>query len=137
MPIRAKKMCAGAGCRQVVPGGVRHCDRCAARFAESERVRKAEYETRRPSATERGYNDPAWRRCSRLFLEAHPTCVGFGPTEGTCGARATQSDHLVSPRVAPELKLSWKNLRALCASCHARRTATEQGFARPGPRASR
>jgi 5-methylcytosine-specific restriction endonuclease McrA len=37
----------------------------------------------------------------------------------------------------PELRLAYSNCRALCASCHSRRTALDQGFARRLPRGGR
>jgi 5-methylcytosine-specific restriction protein A len=44
---------------------------------------------------------------------------------------AGEGDHLKSLAEYPELRLEWSNLRAFCRPCHSRRTAREQGFARP------
>jgi 5-methylcytosine-specific restriction endonuclease McrA len=89
---------------------------------EAERRRKERFDRQRPSAGERGY-DADWRRCRKLFLEAHPTC-------SWCPAPATEVDHKISPLVRPDLRLTWSNLRGGCKSCHSRRTALDQGFAR-------
>ncbi|WP_432206025.1 HNH endonuclease signature motif containing protein [Brucella rhizosphaerae] len=56
---------------------------------------------------------------------ANPYCTADG-----CEAPATEADHIKSIKEAPELRLEWSNLRALCKSCHSRRTARDQGFAR-------
>ena len=47
-----------------------------------------------------------------------------------CGGKATEVDHIVSIKDRPDLRLVWSNLRAMTKSCHSRRTAKEQGFAR-------
>lgn len=78
----------------------------------------------RPSPAERGY-DGDWRRCRRLFIEKHPVCSTPG-----CGAPTTDVDHLISPRVRPDLRLKWSNLRPFCHPCHSARTARDQGFGR-------
>jgi len=92
---------------------------------QSERERRAFLDAKRASAPARGY-DAAWRRVRKLFLAAHPFCA--------CGMPATEADHIASVRDRPDLRLSWSNLRAMCKPCHSRRTALDQGFARPGPR---
>ena len=88
----------------------------------AEARRKAVLDRKRPSAADRGY-DNAWRAVRKQFLKANPTCC-------MCGQPATEVDHIVSIRERPDLRLRWSNLRALDRSCHSRRTALEQGFAR-------
>jgi len=90
---------------------------------QAEARRKALIDRQRPSPTERGY-DADWRRCRKLFLAKNPTCTW-------CPSPATEVDHKISPRLRPDLRLSWSNLRGGCKPCHSRRTALEQGFARP------
>ncbi|WP_371135892.1 HNH endonuclease [Reyranella sp.] len=91
---------------------------------QAEARRKAIIDQHRPSPARRGY-DAAWRRCSKAYLLVHPICT-------RCPDPATEVDHKVSPRERPDLRLSWSNLRGLCKSCHSRRTALDQGFARSG-----
>jgi 5-methylcytosine-specific restriction enzyme A len=98
--------------------------------AEAEAERKAAIDARRGSSADRGY-DAAWRRCRALYLAAHPLCECED-----CGAgvkRVTPAevvDHIRTVAEAPELRLSWSNLRAMAKACHDRRTARDQGFAR-------
>ncbi len=91
--------------------------------------RRRDADARRGSAASRGY-DGNWRRVRLAFLKAHPLCV-FCRAAGRVEA-ATVADHVVAVVDAPERRLDWSNLRALCKPCHDRRTATEQGFAQPG-----
>ena len=88
----------------------------------SERERKAQLDHMRPAPAQRGY-DGAWQAVRAAFLAANPVCE-------SCGAQATEADHRLSVRDRPDLRLAWDNLQALCKSCHSRRTAREQGFAR-------
>jgi 5-methylcytosine-specific restriction endonuclease McrA len=84
-------------------------------------VRQAAYDRARAPQQAKDYG-PDWRKVRKAFLAANPMCVCG------CGQRATQVDHIVSVRERPDLRLVWSNLRALCASCHSRRTATDQGW---------
>lgn len=93
------------------------------------KTRRDEADRRRRSSTARGY-DGGWRKVRLAFLAAHPLCA-FCEADGRLTA-ATVVDHEVAIVDAPERRLDWSNLRPLCKPCHDRRTATEQGFARPG-----
>jgi 5-methylcytosine-specific restriction endonuclease McrA len=75
-------------------------------------------ERARGSAAARGY-DAAWRKVRAEQLKAHPWCV-------ECGLEATDVDHIVSVRQAPERRLDRTNLRSLCHRHHSQRTAIEQ-----------
>lgn len=78
----------------------------------------------RPNSHQRGY-DTAWHARRRAFLATHPTCC-------ECGKPATHVDHIVRMRDCQRLGWSIEqthadaNLRAMCWSCHSRRTANEQ-----------
>jgi 5-methylcytosine-specific restriction endonuclease McrA len=84
-------------------------------------VRQAQSDQARAAATARTY-DAAWRKLRANFLKNYPACQTPG-----CTLPATQVDHVKSVRERPDLRLTWQNLRALCASCHSRRTARDQG----------
>lgn len=86
-------------------------------------VRVAAYDRARAAENAKIYG-PDWRKIRKAFLAANPMCVCG------CGQRATQVDHIVSVRERPDLRLVWSNLRAMSASCHSRRTATDQGYGR-------
>lgn len=91
---------------------------------QSERDRKRWIDRRRPSPAERGY-DRDWYRVRRLKLSRDPVCE-------FCQERlATEVDHILTIRERPDLRLVMTNLRSACRPCHSRRTAREQGFARP------
>jgi hypothetical protein len=67
--------------------------------------------------------DHDWERLARLFLKAHPVCMVRG-----CGRPARHADHIVTVRAAPQLRLEWTNLQALCHQHHSRLThAYDQG----------
>lgn len=98
------------------------------RTKPNEQQRKQQLDERRGSSTQRGY-DAAWQRLRKRFLRANPLCV-FCMEEGKITA-ASVVDHIITIATRPDLRLVWENLRSLCKRCHDRRTATEQGFARP------
>ncbi len=85
---------------------------------------RAAYE-RSPQRLEdrRFYNSAAWRRCRKAFLTENPLCVDC-EKEGHC-TPATQVDHIKARKDHPELAFDFDNLRALCLSCHSRRTRQE------------
>lgn len=68
-------------------------------------------EDNRPSAKERGY-DKDWSGLRRNYLRTRPMCERCG--EG----RATIVHHIVEVQDAPELRLEWSNLQAVCRECH-------------------
>lgn len=77
----------------------------------------------RPTPAARGY-DSAWARRRAEFLNANPRCA-------TCGGIATVADHIVTRRalvargvIDPDAA---RYLQPLCASCHSRKTARQDG----------
>lgn len=84
-------------------------------------LRRANVEVlQRESAARRGY-DRAWQRTRLRVLSQRPLCEDCA-AEGIVEP-ATEVHHVVKIRVAPELRNDANNLRALCAECHAARTA--------------
>ena len=75
---------------------------------------------RRPSAGRRGY-DSDWRALRTRYLQVHPVCE-----VGGCSRAAVAVDHVV-PMARGGERLSWDNLQGLCASCHSRKTALQDG----------
>lgn len=79
----------------------------------------------RPSAVDRGY-DEKWRRLRIAYIKRHPHCA-------VCGAASALVDH-IQPFKGPgdPLRLSWKNIQALCRPCHAIKTHADKahGLAR-------
>ncbi|WP_112310348.1 HNH endonuclease signature motif containing protein [Pseudogemmobacter bohemicus] len=94
----------------------RRCPVCAA-------AAQARVDAARPTARKRGY-DSKWEKARLGFLGSHPTC--------SCGAVATVVDHIVPHKGDKKLFWDRSNWQPLCASCHNRKTATEDGgFGRP------
>jgi 5-methylcytosine-specific restriction endonuclease McrA len=87
--------------------------------AEAERLRKTQFDTTRPSAWKRGYDD-RWSALRRKFLMAYPWCQYPG-----CCQPATEVDHKTPIRVDPASRLDWSNLQALCKPHHSAKTAAE------------
>jgi 5-methylcytosine-specific restriction endonuclease McrA len=102
MPSRAPRLC---GCGQTVQHG-QLCPCEARRAAE----RKARFDKTRPSAAQRGLGGD-WRKLRAAHLEKHPWCR-------RCGAKATEVDHIVPRRLAPERRLDPTNLQSICRTCH-------------------
>ena len=81
----------------------------------------ASYDQTRGTASQRGYGAD-WRRARARYLRDHPLCA-------ICGETATHVDHVVAHRGDPALFWDESNWQALCASCHARKTASrDAGF---------
>ena len=115
MPDRLPHGCATPGCPELVRG--------AARCPEHERARRAEIDSLRPSGSVR--YPWAWRRpggIREMHLRREPLCR-------ECGSGVDlEVDHIDGDRTHHHAS----NLRTLCASCHARRTARDQAFGRRG-----
>ena len=70
------------------------------------------------------YHSATWKKLRKLILARDPLCV-------ICLAagqvtEATQVDHIVPRRIAPDRSYDSTNLRSICASCHSRRTRQDQ-----------
>ena len=102
MPYAALPTCRAPRCSALGRGGWCDAHRPAPRVLK------------RPTTAARGYG-AAWQRIRQTVLARTPLCP--------CGAAATQVDHIQplshGGTHAPA------NLRAMCASCHSRRTATD------------
>jgi len=90
--------------------------RCQAHQAEYYRQDNAQ---RDPGLTA-FYASTVWKKTRALFRAANPLCE-ICATEGR-ETLAQQVDHRVPVREDPDRALDPTNLRALCMSCHSRRT---------------
>jgi len=105
MPARALRPCTQPGCGELVSHG-----RCS----------KHAYPDR-SGPTNPKYLRKAWRELRAAKLRADPLCV-------ECYAQgivtpATHVDH----RDGDDGNDAWDNLQSLCAPCHSRKTATQDG----------
>ena len=115
MPRQAARGCLEPGCPELTTKG----NRCVyhARLAQKK------LDLRRGSAAARGYG-ARWRRLRAMYLRANPRCVDPYELHETM-TLADVVDHKV-PRGSGGTD-DWKNLQSLCASCHNRKTALEDG----------
>jgi 5-methylcytosine-specific restriction enzyme A len=127
MPFAPMRPCAHPRCGVLVTKG-----RCRKHARQQDQARG--------TATQRGYNTPAWRAFRRAWLEAHPFCgdrlSGISLEHSRCEVerpkggprkRATDVDHIV--RVSGPLDARFFDLAAvqsLCHACHATKTRTEE-----------
>jgi 5-methylcytosine-specific restriction enzyme A len=122
MPNRPKPYCRGRQRRcpkKAVINGL-----CQEHHDQAER----ETDARRPNAAARGY-DARWRETRRVFLLTHVYCES-----DDCLAKpewyrpqATDVDHRDGLGPKGPRGHDPANLRALCHSCHSKRTARDQG----------
>lgn len=101
---RAQRICATPGCPEITAES--YCARCQAS------------KPARPSFRARGYTT-AWTKFSAVYRARHPQCE-------LCGAASQLVDH-IEPIMGPNDPglLDERNVRALCRSCHQRKTAAE------------
>ena len=110
MPYRPLRPCFSPGCPNLCAHGNSYCK-------EHLRLRARNRDRGRLSSKERGY-DSAWRKNRLDYLRAYPICV-------VCGQLATDVDHIVP--LAKGGSNEWTNLQAMCHSCHAKKTVSQDG----------
>ena len=114
MPVKAKRPCAFPGCPRYAEVGA-YC-----------REHARQQEQARGSAAQRGY-DARWRKIGLQVLKEHPLCAdpfGIHAERGEV-VLATEVDHIIPLSRGGTNDRS--NLQPLCKSCHARKTALEDG----------
>ncbi len=95
-------LCTTPGCDELADG-----PRCPGHIRAVDR--------KRGTSSQRGYNDPAWRRVRKLVLERDEhTCQLRGRG---CTGVATTVDHIV-PLAAGGARLDPANLQAACSWCN-------------------
>ena len=114
MPTKPRTPCQHPRCPELVPAGTKYCEKHKPLHPEEVR-----------SAAARGYGH-AWQKARKKFLEAHPLCEEC-IKQGRY-VRATDVDHVVAHRGNAELFWDMSNLRALCHSCHSKKTAREDKY---------
>lgn len=92
-------------CGCIVPRG-KQCQHAI----ERDQQRKAQYDQRRPTARELGY-DSKWDVARAMFLASHPSCA-------MCGKPARVVDHKTPHRGDKKLFWDRKNWQPLCTPCH-------------------
>lgn len=102
MPTRAPRLC---DCGKTVAFG----DRCPCK-AGADRDRKARFDAKRPTSSQRGYTG-AWDRARADYLRAHPFCV-------RCGKPAEHLDHIKPHRGDKAIFWDKTNWQGLCQYHH-------------------
>jgi len=102
MPIKPPRICS---CGKVVAAGAR----CECQVAR-DKLRRAAFDARRPTAAERGYGSK-WREARAGFLAKHPRCF-------RCSNPSTIVHHSTPHR--GDMKLFWDRSlwRPACQPCH-------------------
>lgn len=108
MPSLAPRPCSNFPCGNMAA----YRGRCAACNASRDQ--------RRGNTTARGY-DQDWENARRIYLHAHPLCEGCAAA-GFYDRPAREVHHKRALRDGGA-RLDPANFRALCKSCHSRRTA--------------
>lgn len=109
---RAQRPCVEPGCPALAKAGRPGCE-------AHERQRERAYNLYERPERHRFYLTKEWRALSKQVLAEQPYC--------SCGAKATQSDHILSIKERPDLALDRGNLVGLCKPCHSRKTAQKEG----------
>jgi 5-methylcytosine-specific restriction protein A len=119
VPTKSKKPCSVPGCPTLTQG--RWCEK----HTKNKFVARG-YDQLRGSSSERGY-DSQWKRTRLIALQRDnylcQECLKVDrPTQ------AQEVHHLLGIDIRPDLRLDVDNLSSVCAPCHKRITAEEQGI---------
>lgn len=108
------KPCNDPGCPQLTREG----------YCQQHKTSKPSYDLYRESSSRRGYNS-RWRKAREGYLAKHPLCQSC-MLQGKRIA-ATVVDHIKPHKGDKKLFWDSSNWQPLCASCHSRKTAKEDG----------
>jgi 5-methylcytosine-specific restriction protein A len=106
MPSRSKRPCASPGCPNLVTSG--YC----------EKHKRNDYEYRRGSASQRGYNS-RWAKYSKWFLKQPGNHLCVLRLDDKCGYASECVDHIQPPN-GPDDELFWltSNHQPACIHCN-------------------
>lgn len=107
MPISAPKPCRHPGCQALVRGAA-YCD-------QHRKAVEKQYDERRGSSSQRGYNS-RWQKARETFLRRHPLCK-MCEAEGRL-TPATIVDHIIPHRGDQALFWDTGNWQPLCKPHH-------------------
>lgn len=117
-------LCAAPGCFATVDVAGRFCSAHAGLQAERDAAKArrdaGRWERGGGSAWRWVYRDPRWRRVRREQLALRPACY-------SCGAKATDVDHIIPHQGREEYAFNLDNLQSLCHICHMAKTRADRG----------
>lgn len=119
MPKAAPRACTHPGCPALVTG---KGSQCPAHAKKRQRVSDARRRTNQTGP--RLYDSQRWKRLRKLVLTRDPLCVECRKKNRVTAA--CHVDHIVSISDGGN-PFDLANLQALCASCHSRKTARQDG----------
>lgn len=122
MPFRAKHPCSFSGCPNITHD--KYCIAHSYIALKEIATQRKKQDDRRGTSTDRGYGS-RWSRYRKAFLSQHPLCVKCNQ-EGAL-VPATVVDHITPHRGDYALMWDENNHQAMCAECHNRKTASEDG----------
>lgn len=117
MPIRPKSICRHPGCGKAIarPG---YCDKHIDDAKQWDDNRKAAFRQKRRALKT---NSSEWRRLREMVLREKPLCADCLKENRI--KEASVVDHIDGDAT----NNNRKNLQSLCASCHSKKTASEDG----------
>lgn len=116
VPKALLKPCCAPRCPNLIQRGRRFCDA----HAKADRAKR--------TIKQRGMYAPNWSAISRAYRQAHPLCETCLERGRTVASQCVDHEVALARGGADDSS----NYRALCASCHARKTALHDGgFGRP------
>lgn len=131
MPTASMRVCQRPGCGSLCVD--RYCTRHL--FADSRKIARLEYDSRRGSASSRGYGrfHEKWRR---QIIARNPLCTINVLCDKSFPAFSTDADHIVAINDGGDWSL--ENGQGSCHACHSYKTATRDShFIRARAPASR
>lgn len=115
MTQRPNKPCSKPGCSALTRERF-----CSLHSEEHAKV----YDRKRGSSSERGY-DARWRKARSSYLSLHPLCAHC--LDANKVMASTVVDHIKPHKGDRNLFWDRSNWQALCAPCHSKKTAQEDG----------
>ena len=101
------RICNYPGCKKLTRSSY-----CPEHTHEVKQARRREYDQRRGSSSQRGY-DAIWQKLRKLVIHNHPACQ-------QCGSEKNLMVHHIKPIEAGGNPLDEDNCMVLCRDCHER-----------------